>query len=142
MIQIAQNRIKAIKFGPEQGETPKVRFLESDVEDMNFEENQFHVAIVYDSLHHFPNAHTALKSIFKVIKPGGKLLIREGIKPSEGSKSEKNLIETMLEYGTLEKPFDQSELINLLNEVGFIDIQAYEFINSIVKRKGKKIFLL
>jgi len=139
LIQIAKERIEAIKFGPEEGKPPKVQFLVSDMETMNLDRDQFHTAILYDSLHHFLNPHAALSSIFKVIKPGGKLFIREGVKPPQGSEAEKNLIETMVEYGTLEKPFDQSELFDLLSSVGFIDIQAYEFVNLTVKRNGNRI---
>ena len=45
----------------------------------------------------------------------------------------------MNQFGTLEKPFDQPELFGILKKVGFVDIQAYEPVNLIVKREGRKL---
>jgi hypothetical protein len=77
--------------------------------------------------------------VFEALKPGGKLYIEEGIRPEPGSKVEQQLVEEMERFGTLEKPFDQPELLDLLKSVGFVDIQAYETINVIVKRRGQRI---
>ena len=140
MIEIARERIQAVKFGPYEGEPLGVQFLVGDTETAELGSEVYHAAIFFDSLHHFPNPRAALENVFRALKAGGKLYIQEGVKPAPGSELEKQLIEEMRRFGTLEKPFAQLELFDLLRRVGFVDLQAYEALNLIVKRKGQTIF--
>jgi SAM-dependent methyltransferase len=138
MIRVARERIEAVRFGSRQGQPLEAQFSVSDAETEDLGNEFYHAAIFYDSLHHFPNPQAALERVFRALKPGGKLYITEGIKPPPGSESEKKLIEAMIRFGALEKPFDQPELFDLLRKVGFVDIQAFEPLNFILKRNGSK----
>jgi ubiquinone/menaquinone biosynthesis C-methylase UbiE len=136
MIKVARERIKAVRFGPHKGQPLDAQFSVSDAETEELGSESYHAAIFYDSLHHFPDPQAVLERVFQALKPGGKLYITEGIKPPPGSEGEKKLIEAMIRFGALEKPFDQPELFDLLKKVGFVDIQAYEPLNLILKRNG------
>ncbi|MCG2768789.1 MAG: methyltransferase domain-containing protein [Anaerolineae bacterium] len=140
MIQIAHERIESVQFGPREGQPLKVRFLVGDAETTELDRESYHAAIFCDSLHHFPNPQAVLDRVFLALKPGGKLYITEGINSPRGSQGEKKYVEVMIRFGTLEKPFDQAELLDLLKKAGFVHIQAYEAINLIVKRSGRRVF--
>jgi hypothetical protein len=136
MIQIARERIKAVPFGPSEGQPLSAQFSVGDAETEELGSESYHAVIFFQSLHHFPNPQAVLDRAFLALKPGGKLYIQEGVKPPPGSEGEKKLIEAMTRFGTLEKPFDQPELFDLLRKVGFVDVQAYESLNLILKRNG------
>ena len=138
MIDIARERVRSNRFGPYEGRPLSIRFSVGDAETEDLGEERYHAAVFHDSLHHFPNPRVVLKRVISALGPGGKLYIMEGIRPPEGSEDEKKLIEEMAHYGTLEKPFDQSDLLNLLHEVGFVRVQAYEAINLILRRDGQE----
>jgi SAM-dependent methyltransferase len=140
MIEVARERVETIKFGPNAGQPLKARFQVADPEVVGLGTDIYHAAIFYDCLHHFTDPQAVLQNIFQVLTPGGKLYIQEGVKPAPGSECEKILLEEMRRFGTLEKPFSQIELFDLLKHAGFVAIQAFEAINLIVKRKGKAIF--
>jgi SAM-dependent methyltransferase len=139
MIEIAEERIKAIKFGPQEGQPLQIKFLVGDAETTDLGSDFYHAAIFYDGLHHFTEPLAVLERVMASLKSGGILYVQEGIKPGLGSEDEQVLIEGMNHFGTLEKPFDQPELFGILKKVGFVNIQAYEAVNLIVKRDGKKI---
>lgn len=139
MIKIAEERIKAIKFGPQKDQFLQIKFLVGDAEKKKLGSEFYHTAIFYDSLHHFTRPIAVLKRVLASLKSGGILYIQEGIKPEKGSEGEQNLIKEMNQFGTLEKPFDQPELFAILKEVGFVNIQAYEPVNLIVKREEGEI---
>lgn len=139
MIEIAEERIEAIKFGPQKYNFLQIKFLVGDAETTDLESELYHAVIFYDSLHHFTEPLAVLERVLASLKSGGILYIQEGIKPAPGSEEEQNLIKVMNQFGTLEKPFDQPELFGILKKAGFVNIQAYEFVNLIVKRQEGEI---
>ena len=140
LISIAKKRVVSIKYSTFEKQTLKANFIVADMEAQIIGNDIFHAAIFFDSLHHFSDPKTTLINVFESLRPGGKLFITEGIKPPKGSDEDKKLIEEMKEYGTLEKPFHHEELKNLIAEVGFVNIEAYEFINILIKRVGDNIY--
>lgn len=44
---------------------------------MSFEDNSFDIITCFSVLHHIPNVSTVLKEMFRCLKPGGYLLVRE-----------------------------------------------------------------
>jgi len=54
-----------------------VEFLVGDCENLPFEENSFDIVINSQSFHHYPNPQDFFNSVYKVLKPGGKLILRD-----------------------------------------------------------------
>ena len=52
-----------------------VKFIASDYESMGYK-NEFDCAVFFDSLHHAEDEVAALKSVYKALKSGGKLVCR------------------------------------------------------------------
>jgi len=51
--------------------------VKGDVAKLPFSNNSFERIVVVDALHHFKKPHDAIKEFFRVIKPGGKIVIEE-----------------------------------------------------------------
>jgi len=54
-----------------------VEFVVGDCENLPFEENSFDIIINSQSFHHYPNPQDFFNSVYKVLKPGGKLILRD-----------------------------------------------------------------
>ncbi len=60
----------------------KIELLSGDSENLPFEENKFDAVIVAFGVRNFENLEKGLTEIFRVVKPGGKVVILEFSKPS------------------------------------------------------------
>ena len=56
---------------------PNATFVVGDCENLPFDENSFDVIINSQSYHHYPNPQNFWNSVFKVLKPGGKIVLRD-----------------------------------------------------------------
>lgn len=58
-----------------------IEYIEADAENLPFEENSFNCATVAFGLRNFTDKQKALEEIFRVLKPGGKIMVLEFSKP-------------------------------------------------------------
>jgi len=56
---------------------PNTEFVVGDCENMPFGENTFDVIINSQSLHHYPSPLRFLKNVEKILRPGGRLILRD-----------------------------------------------------------------
>jgi len=68
----------------DKGIAGNVKFVEADAEELPFEENSFDCVTIAFGLRNVTNKDKALASMFRVLKPGGRLLILEFSKPMTG----------------------------------------------------------
>ncbi len=61
----------------------KITLLEADSEDLPFPDNQFDAVTVAFGVRNFEHLETGLKEMWRVLKPGGKLVILEFSKPRQ-----------------------------------------------------------
>ncbi|MDQ3180313.1 MAG: class I SAM-dependent methyltransferase, partial [Acidobacteriota bacterium] len=59
----------------------KIKFSRMDAEALEFDAQTFDKVVSLFALLHFPNPQTALKEIFRVMRPGGKLVLAVGSSP-------------------------------------------------------------
>ena len=71
MIEVAKN--KNIK---------NATFVVGDCENLPFDENSFDVIICSQSFHHYPNPQNFFNSVYKTLKPNGRLILRDNTGPS------------------------------------------------------------
>jgi SAM-dependent methyltransferase len=123
MVAIARQRAEGITVG-ETGMSPApvVEFHAMQVTELPWTE-RFDAAILYDALHHFHDERATLERIRRSLAPGGRIYIHEGVRPAPGSAGERELIEEMHRYGTLESPFDPDYLVDVVAGAGFVDIR-------------------
>ena len=63
------------------GIAERIEFRQMDAEKLEFPDATFDVAVSLFALLHFPNPLTALKEIYRVLKPGGRLVVAVGSSP-------------------------------------------------------------
>lgn len=102
------------------GNKPNFKFMVMDAMDLKFDDNQFDIVIATEVIEHLPNAQKMLKESFRVLKPGGKLLISS---PNRDSLHLR--VNRMLGYADFKcsidhvKEYSYSEMVNMLTSEGF-----------------------
>ncbi len=54
-----------------------VELIVGDCENLPFAENAFDVVICCQSFHHYPNVQEFFNSVYRVLRPGGRLILRD-----------------------------------------------------------------
>ncbi len=75
MLQEGRRRLLDKGFGG------NIKFVEANAEDLPFEDNSFHCITIAFGLRNVTHQDRALASMYRVLKPGGRLLILEFSKP-------------------------------------------------------------
>jgi SAM-dependent methyltransferase len=132
MVEIARERVAAIDQPIGDGIEPVAEFHAMPVRDLPWSD-RFDAAILYDTMHHFDDEVATLEVIGKTLVPGGRIYIREGARPAPGSEGERQLIEEMEVYGTLESPFDPAYLEQVVGQAGFTDVQRFVEFDELVE---------
>ena len=135
MVEIARERIRAIDGPVAEGIDPHAEFHAMHVRDIPWE-NRFDAAVLYDTMHHFDDEAATLRVMLRALAPGGRIYIREGVRPRPGSADEQNLLAEMEEYGTLESPFDPDYLRWSLEEAGFVDAKQFVELDELLPLRG------
>lgn len=65
----------------DRGIAGNVEFLEANAEDLPFDDNTFHCITIAFGLRNVTNQQNALASMYRILKPGGRLLVLEFSKP-------------------------------------------------------------
>jgi 2-polyprenyl-3-methyl-5-hydroxy-6-metoxy-1,4-benzoquinol methylase/glycosyltransferase involved in cell wall biosynthesis len=134
LIEMSEERVARVPYGADH-ETPlRCTFAVHDVETAPLPE-KFDAILCYDSLHHFENERAVVKNLAAMLDVGGLLFILEGERPATGSLSETELVEVMIEFGTLESPFDFGYLRQILDEHGFALTGDYVSVNGLFERE-------
>ena len=95
----------------------RVEIIEGSVEKMSFKDDFFDLVTAFETYYFWTNFPDALKEIKRVLKPGGKLLLVNeliyGVTPAK-------LIEE-----THVKLFPLEEIQNVMQSIGFVDVQVF-----------------
>lgn len=54
-----------------------VKFIVGDCENLPFEDASFDAVICSQSFHHYPNVQDFFNSVYRVLRPGGRLILRD-----------------------------------------------------------------
>lgn len=123
LLEIAQNRLQSASEHYRSPEILKnVTFLQASLEDINLEPNSFDGIIFYDILHHIIDEQLGISKCATLLKPGGKIGVIEGSWVPGNDQLETALEKEMKQFGTLENPYTQEYLDELLTSEGFVEI--------------------
>ena len=131
MIDIARTRVDEIPGPVGEGIEPLAEFHAMPVLELPWTD-RFDAAVLYDTMHHFDNELETLEVIRRTLVPGGQLYIHEGVKPPPGSEGERNLLEEMERFGTLESPFDPEYLVSVVEQAGFVNVRSLVEVDELV----------
>ena len=59
----------------------QISFIKGDAEELPFKDNRFDAATVAFGVRNFGDLHAGLKEMFRVLKPGGRVIVLEFTKP-------------------------------------------------------------
>lgn len=122
LLAVARERVRALPFPPLERDPSWIEFHRLDIETGRLD-RRFDAIFLYDCLHHFADAASALANLRSMLSPRGLLVIKEGAMPPPGSESERGLIAESETYRTLEAPFRPEALHALLERAGFPDVR-------------------
>ncbi len=134
LIEMSRERVARVPYGVDH-ETPlRCTFAVHDIELEPLAE-KFAALVCYDSLHHFEDERSVIRHLAEMLPIGGQLFVLEGKRPPAGSASERELLDVMREFRTLESPFDDDYLRALLDENGLAVVGDYVSVNGLFERE-------
>lgn len=109
----------AKKFVNEKGHF-NVEFIQGDAENLPFQVQAFDLVTCRIAPHHFPNIERFVSEVFRVLKPGGQLLLDDNVAPELDLYDQfYNKIEKLRDYSHF-RAWKKSEWIQMLEKKGFI----------------------
>jgi SAM-dependent methyltransferase len=132
MVEIARERVTDMDRPIGENIAPVAEFHAMPVQELPWSD-RFDAAILYDTMHHFDDEAATLQVILKTLVPGGRIYIREGARPTPGSEGERQLIEEMEVFGTLESPFDPAYLEKVVGQAGFTDVRRFVEVDELIE---------
>ncbi|MFW9905652.1 MAG: class I SAM-dependent methyltransferase [Candidatus Thorarchaeota archaeon] len=109
------------------------KFNKMDGRDLDFPDDLFDLVSISESLHHIENPHLVLKEIYRVLQPNGYFVLQESISDENQEKSRVSdvLLHDFISGNDVLRGlfhrgfFKQQDIIQMVRESGFIDINAF-----------------
>jgi ArsR family transcriptional regulator len=110
---------KMVEFGRElaiKHELPNLEYRLGDIEEPPLDDASIDLAFLSQALHHAGNPQKALEQAFRIVKPGGQLVVLDLLQHSFEEAREL--------YADVWLGFSEGELAAMLEKAGFIDIET------------------
>ena len=99
-------------------------FKEMDVQNLEYSPRTFDFATARMVFHHVEYISQGLGEVFRVLKPGGSLVLMEGVPPDWRCRERYDQIFALKEK---RHTFSEAELLNALDRAGFKEIALYPY---------------
>ncbi len=130
LIAVAEERCSSLAFHYRHAAPSKVRFHQATLEEVTFADESFDGILFFDVLHHVVDERLSMEKCLRFLKPGGCIGVVEGAWQPGARAMEQALIAEMASFGTLENPFTQGYLDEVLDTAGFVEIRRYAGVNG------------
>ncbi len=107
---------QVFQLDPRQVGELEPRFLAYDGRKLPLEPESIDRAVCFDSFHHVPNQGEVLEELYRVLKPGGRVVLAE---PGEGHAQMEHSQFEVSHFGVLENDLDPGLLFAQARHVGF-----------------------
>lgn len=112
----------------------RVKIKQASVSQLPFADNKFDLATAIETQYYWPDLPNDMQEIFRVLKPGGTLLIIAEVYRTSSHNSVLGPVMKLLGSSSL-SPDDQRALFS---QAGFRDVQIFEHKNGWICASGKK----
>ncbi|MBS1872820.1 MAG: metalloregulator ArsR/SmtB family transcription factor [Acidobacteria bacterium] len=137
------NSRKMVEYGAEIAQKHAVLNLEyrlGDLEELPLDDEEADLALFHQSLHHAIHPEKAVAEAWRILKPGGRIVILDLLRH--------NFDEARDVYADVWLGFSQVELVNLLGDANFAEIQVsvvhkeqetphFETVMAIAEKRGR-----
>jgi len=106
----------AIDINEKLVESGKAEFIQGDASSLPWDDNDFSVVAAIETFFFWTETEKSLKEIFRVLKPGGRLIIEMAFNKDDGVEHKKKIKKMNL------KLYSGEEMKKLLKEAGFSEI--------------------
>jgi SAM-dependent methyltransferase len=123
-VDMTDEMLEKARTNAERGEFENVEFRKGDIEDLPVEDNSIHAIISNCVINLAPNKEKVFKEAYRVLKPGGRLMISDVvlIKPlTEDMKQDKELL-----IGCVSGAILKEDYLKLLEKAGFSKITIHK----------------
>lgn len=131
MIAVAQERIAATRQHHRLVAPPRVEFHCESLEECSLPSGVFDAVVFHEALHHVIDERAGLAQTFRVLREGGVVGVSEWAWNPGDTELEQALDEEMDQFGTMENPFTQRYLDELLARQGFVELRRYHAVNGL-----------
>ncbi len=104
--------------------TAGIKCLEADVQDLPLPDNSFDLCTARMVFHHVEDCTQGLRETLRVLKPGGHVVLIEGVPPDHRTRKRYKEIFALKEE---RHTFSEAELINMFRRAGFKHIVLYPY---------------
>jgi arsenite methyltransferase len=101
-----------------------VEFVQGDIEEMPFKENQFDVVISNCVLNLVPDKSMAFSEIFRVLKPGGHFCVSDVV--LKGTLSDKMKKDAEMYAGCVSGASEMTEYMKIIENSGFLNVKVHK----------------
>ncbi|MBC8388704.1 MAG: class I SAM-dependent methyltransferase [Actinobacteria bacterium] len=99
----------------------KAEFKRGDAVSLPWENNEFSAVVGIEIFYFLPEPKASLKEIYRVLAPGGRLVIEMSYNKDDGLDHTRDIKKMNLNL------YSSDQIIQILKETGFVDIAIYYF---------------
>jgi len=110
----------------------KIKFVKADFRNTGFSDNYFDVVWAIESVCHSKNKMDFYKEAFRIIKPGGRIIVAEYIRNKRSlNRKENKIIESWLYHHAIPDIDTSDEHLNNIQTSGFSNIKIEDFTSQV-----------